>query len=583
MGGRDTPADTPPAPPGNTPPAAPGNTPPAASGNAPGLEASLIRFIHVLRHLGVPVNPAETVDALAALGLIDLGDRGEVKTALKATLVKDESQTPFFDRAFDLFFAPPEVRQAQLDAHRRALEGPAEARRKAQAELVFQGEPIKLTPEQIETYSRLGEIQQARLREFLAETSAGNNVDQGFTPLIESIVRGHLERLRAHLDLERRPHPDLTGDEELDTVIEGTLAGDTEAGSGALMRVDMKDIDEADLPRATRLIRRLAARLATRLSRRYRETRKRRRPNMRRTIRSNIRHGGVLFDLRFRERKVSRPRLLLICDVSGSMARYTGFILEFIFGLKAAVRGVEAFVFSEELERITDRITGDSTVHRPRAAGPAPRGAGPSPAGTSSPSSATGLPSSATDPPPSGTSPPTEALLDGIRDRLTEAFMEAAAPPRRGGRPEDRARAAECPRRPAAGGLPGAAGAPSRQFLSSAREVIDESRVWGRGTDLGTALGQLWGDYGRYITHDTVVIVVSDTKTLGAEKAAGILARLRPRVRQILWLNTLPREEWKSQKTVRLFARYSAMYECQTLAHLEKILRVGVGRHIRRA
>ncbi len=479
------------------------------------LQENLVRFVHVLRHLGVPVNPAETVDALAAVELIDLADRSEFRAALRSTLVKTETHAPLFDRAFDLFFARPEERRARVDDRRRARMARADAVERARAELRFQGRILELSPEQLEAYTRLGEVQRERLRDFLAESSSGNNVDAEFQPLIESIVRGHLDRLRREMDPGRRSRPDLTGDEDLDTVIEGALDGSAETGADPLLHLDMKDIAEVDLPRASRLIRRLARRLATRLSRRYRETRKRRRPNMRRTIRSNIRHGGVLFDLRFRERKVTRPRLLLICDVSGSMARYTVFILEFVFGLGAAVRGVEAFLFSEQLERITDRIAGHPW--------------GTKPAG----------------------SPGAGGLADGS-----------------GHGPSSR-------RRRGPGGTP--------QFAQVADQVVGESRVWGKGTDLGAALETLLAEHERVLTRDTVVIVVSDTKTLGADMAAGILAGLRPRVREILWLNTLPREEWPEQRTAALFARTASMHECNTLAHLERVIRLGVGRHIRPA
>lgn len=455
------------------------------------LQENYIRFVHVLRHLGVPVNPAETLDGLAALELVDLGSRAEVKAALRSTLTKSDANRPLFDQAFDLFFAPPEVKEARVARHRQAQRARDALLEAASADLVFQGEKLELTPGQLEAYARLGEEQQDRLRDFLAESSAGNKVDRRFQPLIESIVRGHLDRLRRELDM-RQAEDHLTGDEDLDAVVEGVLDGAGGAETDPMLHLDMKDIAEADLLRATKLIHRLARRLATRLSRRYRETRKRRRPNMRRTIRSNIRYGGVLFDLRYRERRIARPRLLLICDVSGSMARYTAFILEFTLGLTTAVSGVEAFVFSEGLERVTDKL----------------------------------------------------------------ARRE---------------------------GSPAAAATPTGHFASAAAEVVGRSKVWGKGTDLGAALETLVAEHERLLTHDTVVIIVSDTKTLGADKAARILGRMRPRVREILWLSTLPREEWKDHRTVALFARYADMRECYTLAHLERVIRLGVGRQIRSA
>ncbi len=468
---------------------------------AAGLEENLVRFVHILRRLGVPVNPAESVDALTALGLVDLTERRQVRSALRATLVKSEDHLRLFDLAFDLFFLPPEELQARVKERREARSVREAQARKASLELRFQGEPLDLTPEQLETYTRLGELQKERLKDFLAESSAGHKVDRSFQPLIESIVRGHLDRWRRKLGVRRRRTEHLTGDETLDTVIEGALdgRGAWSAGSGGdpLMHVDMKDISDADFPRAARLVGRLARRLATRLSRRYRESHKRRRPNLRRTIRSNIKHGGVLFDLRYRERRVTRPRLVLVCDVSGSMARYTAFILEFIFGLASAVRGVETFVFSEELERLV-------------------------------------LPRQVSDP------------------------LRAPA-----GRP----------------GGSGAGPAPGPGFLAS--EIIGRSRVWGKGTDLGRALETLVAEHGHLLTGDAVVILVSDTKTLGADRAAELLGRIRPRVREIVWLNTLPQEEWKDHRTVALFARHASMHECYTLAHLERVIRLGVGRNVR--
>jgi hypothetical protein len=105
--------------------------------------------------------------------------------------------------------------------------------------------------------------------------------------------------------------------------------------------------------------------------------------------------------------------------------------------------------------------------------------------------------------------------------------------------------------------------------------------VWGKGTDLGRALEALIAEHGRLLARDVVVIVVSDTKTLGVDRAAELLGRIRPRVREIIWLNTLPQEEWNDHRAVALFARHAAMYECYTLAHLERVIRLGVGRNIR--
>ncbi|HWJ04033.1 MAG TPA: hypothetical protein VNU93_10150, partial [Verrucomicrobiae bacterium] len=73
-------------------------------------------------------------------------------------------------------------------------------------------------------------------------------------------------------------------------------------------------------------------------------------------------------------------------------------------------------------------------------------------------------------------------------------------------------------------------------------------------------------------TKNTVIIIVSDTKTLEAKKAAHMLKLNGEKVKEIVWLNTLPKADWNQHKAVREFARVSKMFECYTLAHLERII-----------
>ena len=72
------------------------------------LEVNVVRFIHLLRHAGIRIGSGEVIDALNALTLLDLTDREAVRAALKATLVKRPGEQQVFDKAFDIFFAPPE-------------------------------------------------------------------------------------------------------------------------------------------------------------------------------------------------------------------------------------------------------------------------------------------------------------------------------------------------------------------------------------------------------------------------------------------------------------------------------------------
>jgi uncharacterized protein len=109
---------------------------------------------------------------------------------------------------------------------------------------------------------------------------------------------------------------------------------------------EMRDIARAILV--------VARRLATRESRRYRSTQRGHAIDMRRTMRRNIKFGGTVVELARKKRKIRKPRIVLICDVSRSMDTYSKFLLQFIYALQNTLGKVESFVFSTRLTRVTD-------------------------------------------------------------------------------------------------------------------------------------------------------------------------------------------------------------------------------------
>jgi len=125
-----------------------------------------------------------------------------------------------------------------------------------------------------------------------------------------------------------------------------------------LRRKPFEQCDEAELARLERLVVRLAARLATRRSRRLVPVRGRGRPDPRRSLRRAVATAGELLWLARRERPVETPRLVLICDTSGSMDPHARFLLAFARALKRAARRTEVFVFNTELARVTSWLSG---------------------------------------------------------------------------------------------------------------------------------------------------------------------------------------------------------------------------------
>ena len=116
---------------------------------------------------------------------------------------------------------------------------------------------------------------------------------------------------------------------------------------------DFTQFTHEELEEVSRLARRMVRRLARRPSRRWRPVRRGHRVNLRRSLRLSLKTGGELIELSYKERRPKRTRLVVICDVSGSMDLYSRLLLQFIYGLQNSFAKVESFVFATSLSRIT--------------------------------------------------------------------------------------------------------------------------------------------------------------------------------------------------------------------------------------
>ncbi len=122
------------------------------------------------------------------------------------------------------------------------------------------------------------------------------------------------------------------------------------------VRKDFSTFAPDDLEEISQLIVQIARRLATRLSRRMRAGRRGSFVDLRRTIRRSLEHGGDPAALVWRRRKIRKARLVLLCDVSGSMDIYSRFLVQFIYALQETLGRVESFLFSTSLTRVTDAL-----------------------------------------------------------------------------------------------------------------------------------------------------------------------------------------------------------------------------------
>jgi uncharacterized protein with von Willebrand factor type A (vWA) domain len=127
----------------------------------------------------------------------------------------------------------------------------------------------------------------------------------------------------------------------------------------ALMEQDFSTFPAEQLDEVARLTVQIAKRLARRVSRRRKPTRRGGVIDLRRSMRANLMKGEII-ELRRRSRRRRKVRLVLLCDVSGSMDLYSRFLLQFLYALQNVFGRVETFTFATRLTRVSDLLRGPS-------------------------------------------------------------------------------------------------------------------------------------------------------------------------------------------------------------------------------
>jgi hypothetical protein len=115
----------------------------------------------------------------------------------------------------------------------------------------------------------------------------------------------------------------------------------------------LTSIDPREMAGMQTLVRRMAKRLATRYSRRQRRA-KQGQLDIRRTLRKAMPHDGIPFDIVWKTKKIDRPKIVALCDVSGSVANVSQFLMLFLYSLNEVVERLDAFAFSNRLIAVGD-------------------------------------------------------------------------------------------------------------------------------------------------------------------------------------------------------------------------------------
>jgi uncharacterized protein with von Willebrand factor type A (vWA) domain len=131
------------------------------------------------------------------------------------------------------------------------------------------------------------------------------------------------------------------------------VSGESYSPTEVLVEKDFADFTPDELAQVGRACVAIARKIAMRKSRRYQPTHKGGKVDPRRSIRRSLQYGGTMLDLARLERKIRKPRIVLICDVSRSMEQYSIFLLQFLHSMQNVIGRIESFVFSTGLHRVT--------------------------------------------------------------------------------------------------------------------------------------------------------------------------------------------------------------------------------------
>ncbi len=370
------------------------------TGSSAGLLETLSGFVKELRTAGIPVSLTENLDAMEALRHIPLEDRDAFKYALAATLVKNNAHWKAFETVFEVYFS---LRGRQYHIDDEGGDGGVD-------EMITdllgarEGEGSSadgLTPEQLAEllYRALMDGNDAMLRAIArAAVTRYAGMEPGrpvggtyylYRTLrqldLEAVLEKMMNATRAETkgeltDLEER----LAREEyearmealrrEIEAEIRRRLVADrgAEAVAKSLRKPLPEDIDfmhasREELVALRKAIAPLTRKLAVRLARKRRHGRKG--PlDFRSTVRHSLSYGGVPAEPKFRYPRPSKPEIMVVADISGSVAAFARFTLQMVYAISSQFSRVRSFVFIDGIDEVTDyfKATDDisAAIHR---------------------------------------------------------------------------------------------------------------------------------------------------------------------------------------------------------------------------
>ncbi|MEB3067667.1 vWA domain-containing protein [[Mycobacterium] vasticus] len=339
-----------------------------------GIPGHLVGFVEALRGQGISVGPSETVDAGRVMAVLGLGEREVLREGLACAVLRRPDHRDTYDAMFDLWFPAALGERTVItsddpDAPEDApLPEDAEAMRQMLADLLTANPDLADADPRLSamiaaivgnfgqyrssrgpSYSAYQALKALALDELEAKLLAGLLAPYGDEPspsqeqIAKAMAAQRITQLRKMVDAETkrrtaeqlgRDHVQMYGIPQLSENVEFLRA------SGEQLR------------QMRRVVAPLARTLATRLAARRRRSRAGT-IDLRKTLRKSMSTGGVPIDVVLRKPRPARPELVVLCDVSGSVAGFSHFTLLLVHALRQQFSRVRVFAFIDTTDEVT--------------------------------------------------------------------------------------------------------------------------------------------------------------------------------------------------------------------------------------
>ena len=359
------------------------------------LHDTLVEFVQVLRTADVKVSPAETLDAMETLDIIGIENRVLLKNSLSMVLSKNPEEKEAFNTSFDRFFSfnkfTSENNATALDDDTHQDDGEFDPESDSPNQQSGQGgqgggqgggteASGELDFEQLAAQSELGKLLLSgdRMEVMIKMAEAGRQVNVNeivvFTQkglytrkIMEAMgLKGLQDEVgelqeeggspQMHLAGQLKSARDYLREQVRDYVEKQFFLHADESGKQLreelLKKVKLSNLEKRNFKDVQEIVFKMAKKLVSIHSKR-RKTFKRGQLDIRKTLRSNMQYDGMLFDLKWKSQKVDRPKVICICDVSGSVSNYSRFLLMFLYSLAEILPKVRSFAFSSDLGEVT--------------------------------------------------------------------------------------------------------------------------------------------------------------------------------------------------------------------------------------